>query len=57
MKVPLKALPKDSHYEIRIEKIVSKDGETIRYGAIKSIRINTKNKETPSKGHIYEYSV
>ena len=57
MKVPLKALPKDSNYEIRIEKIVGKDGETIRYGAIKSIRINTKNKETPSKGHIYEYSV
>ena len=57
MKVPLKTLPKDSNYEIRIEKIVGKDGETIRYGAIKSIRINTKNKETPSKGHIYEYSV
>ena len=57
MKVPLKTLPKDSNYEIRIEKIVGKDGETIRYGAIKSIRINTTNKETPSKGHIYEYSV
>ena len=57
MKVPLKTLPKDSNYEIRIEKIVGKDGETIRYGAIKSIRISTKNKETPSKGHIYEYSV
>ena len=57
MKVPLKTLPKDSNYEIRIEKIVGKDGETIRYGTIKSIRINTKNKETSSKGHIYEYSV
>ena len=57
MKVPLRTLPKDSNYEIRIEKIVGEDGETIRYGAIKSIRIDTKNKETSSKGHIYEYSV
>jgi hypothetical protein len=57
MKVPLRTLPKDSHYEIRIEQIVGKDGETIRYGAIKSIRINTQNKETSSKGQIYEYSV
>ena len=57
MKVPLKTLPKDSNYEIRIERIVGKDGETIRYGVIKSIRINTQNKETSSKGHIYEYSV
>jgi len=57
MKVPLKTLPKDSNYEIRIERIVGKDGETIRYGAIKSIRINTQSNKTSSKGHVYEYSV
>ena len=49
-KVPLKSLPRGAAYEIRIERIVGEDNETIRYGEIRNVRIDTGSQGT------FEYS-
>ena len=47
-KVPLKALPKGSTYEVKIERVLGQDGEIIRYESITSVHIDAGSKGTYS---------
>jgi len=55
-KVPLKALPKGSTYEVKIERVLGQDGEIIRYGSITSVHIDAGSKGTYSIDNKGSYS-
>jgi hypothetical protein len=54
--VPLKTLSKGSTFDVRIERITGKNGETIGFGAIRGVRIDTVRKGTYTVGEVPGYS-
>ena len=54
--VPLKTLPKGSTFDVRIERITGQNGETIGFGAIRGVRIDTVHKGAYTVGEVPGYS-